>query len=87
MALNLIPDIEHIISEEDIAAQLGNSELIPCPFCGSFANSSGRKNQTTGIVVYSVRCSSLFCMASMIYSSRNEKKARDCVVRLWNNRT
>ena len=81
-----LPKPNYIIGEKDQNQALGSGELLPCPFCGSWAFSVGEK-KPSGNHVYEVICSNTpECGAGVHCCMRSLEKSRAGAVAKWNKR-
>ena len=82
-----------IIGDADLALHLGSCELLPCPFCGQRAMSSGERiaERAGKAIRWTIQCTGSQgiipnCFASVIDVDPDEPKARATAVARWNRR-
>lgn len=85
-----------IVTDDDIALELGSGELKACPFCGCRPISTGEEitGRAGKAVRWKIQCtktapgSSLIpdCFASVLAVDPDQTKARTTAVERWNRR-
>lgn len=93
MTLTFTKKENFVHSNQDLRNAAGDqSELLPCPFCGhEYPISGGRRNETTGNIVYTVQCGKgvTECSANVFTCLGGEdtrEAARADAVNKWNTR-